>query len=124
LAAYVKRAFGREGIEKFAAEVHAKKSKCYAYAATFEALAEAYQNDVSERLESSPLSPWQLVAAVKRGVAEEDIEGSLGRAEEGETVRQINSTNSQMNVETVDAQECPSCGADSRHWERVPGGVR
>jgi hypothetical protein len=109
-AYYVREEFKREGVEKFAGEVNAKKSKVYAYAACFEALVEAYGDGVSGRVESSPLTPWQLVAAVKRGVAEEDVEASLDRAEQGETVREINSTNSQVNVETVEKLGCPHCG--------------
>jgi hypothetical protein len=131
-AYYVREEFKREGVEKFAGEVNAKKSKVYAYAACFEALVEAYGDGVSGRVESSPLTPWQLVAGVKRGVEEAErsgedmaicVEASLDRAEQGETVREINSTNSQVNVETVESQECPSCGSDSKHWQRVPGGV-
>jgi hypothetical protein len=119
-AYYVRESFGREGIEKFAGEVNARKSKVYAYAACFEALAEAYGDGVSGRVESSPLTPWQLVAGVKRGVEEAErsgedvaicVEASLGRAEQGETVREINSTNSQVNVETVEKIGCPHCGS-------------
>jgi hypothetical protein len=118
-AYYVREEFKREGVDKFALAVHARKSKVYAYAACFEALAEAYGDGVSGRVESSPLTPWQLVAGVKRGVEEaersgEDIaicvEASLDRAEQGETVREINSTNSQVNVETVEKLGCPHCG--------------
>jgi hypothetical protein len=122
-AAYVKQAFGRAGLDKFGVEVGAGKSKVYAYAACFEALAETYQDTVSERLESAPLSPWQLVAAVRRGVAHGNVDDSISRAAlENTTVREMNAQ-ANGKPEEIESYHCPACGADSKHWQRVPGGV-
>ncbi len=122
VAAYAKAA-GRAYLEDFGKRVKAEKSKLYAYAACYEALHEWYQDQLSERVERSPLTPWQFVYAVKRGVVWGDVEKSLSDAEENNlTVKELtDSPNGKP--EEIEGEHCPACGSDSKHWQRVPGGI-
>jgi hypothetical protein len=111
-AAYAKAKGGREGLETLAQKVGAKKSKAYAFAATYERLASEYGEELSKRLESSPLSPWQVVEAAHNGDISGDISGALERTEqENLSVRDLRSERGeQRNVETITEFICPSCG--------------
>lgn len=111
-AAYVKHAYGKQGLEKFSEEVKAKKSKTYAYAACFERLHKAYGDEVSGRLESSPLSPWQVVEAAHNGDVAGDIPEALDRAEEMNlSTRDLRAERNgeKRNVETITEVVCPEC---------------
>lgn len=129
-AAYAKAKAGRDGVEELARSVNAKKSKVYAYSECFEILADTFGDHVSVRLESSPLSPWQLVESCKTGEFVGDVPGTLDRAEErGLTTRELRAERQEddRSVNLVTVARCPDCGhvgpmRDFGTWEAKADG--
>jgi hypothetical protein len=111
-AAYAKAKGGREGLETLAEKVGAKKSKAYAFAATYERLANEYGEELSARVEASPSSVWQVVESVHNGAIQGDIRAAWDKTDEENTsVRELRSERGeQKNVETITEFICPSCG--------------
>jgi 3-methyladenine DNA glycosylase/8-oxoguanine DNA glycosylase len=114
-AAFAKASAG-DGLEQLASAVGAKKSKVYAFAACYERLVEAYGEGLSTRLESSPLSPWQVVEAAHNGEIQGDVPAALDRTEERNlSTRELKAERTgggPENMETVERGTCPHCRRD------------
>lgn len=72
--------------------------------------------------------PFSQHAEVTSLPPEEQTEVLGMAAENGWTVRRTREEAESRRpdvgkTERVETRECPSCGADSKHWQRVPGGV-
>ena len=66
-AAMVKRYYGQGSIAEFATHVGAAESTVYEYAAAWRRLTNAYPSEaeISNRLEDSPMTIWQIIEGVR-----------------------------------------------------------
>ena len=116
-AAYaLQKHYGKASMESFAKEMDKGRSTVYAYAKLYARLLEFFpdQQQISERLESSPLTISNVMEASK----EEDFPKALDEAEDDHlSTRQQEARRKERsepkNVETITKLACPECGAIS-----------
>ena len=118
-AAMVKRYYGQGSIAEFATHVGAAESTVYEYAAAWRRLTNAYPSEaeISNRLEDSPMTIWQIIEGV-RGREAREIPAVLDEIEEkNKSVSRIQAERREegkpKNVEMVTEFVCPACGAVS-----------
>ena len=126
-AAMVKRHYGRGSIAEFAKAVGSSEQTVYEYAGAWRRLTNAYPSEaeISNRLEDSPMTIWQIIEGV-RGREAREIPAVLDEIEEkNKSVSRIQAERREegkpKNVEMVDRCACPECGAifalrDASQW--------
>jgi hypothetical protein len=121
-AASVVTHYGRQSMKAFASEVGKSPSWVYDLARVWHVYGHIFEDgdELSGRLETLGIS--HLVKSLS---APDPVALAERAHDEGMTTRQVEeeARGKENGAEVIDVQECPSCGADSKYWQRVPGGI-